>query len=783
MARIIKNLLSISVVAMVVPMMAFGAQKENPRGTAVVRGDSEYTQGTDNNDLTRRSATSVITRNVSAGGRQSRVAGTNSGTSQGVKSRSGKNVVVNTLDTTRSAVKSSVVRSGATQKKQNSVNVSRATRKTPVFNDISKIGNGYMSCRDAYATCMDQFCADTNPSYGRCFCSDKFLDYRETSEKLDSAVSMLAKFNDSNLDAVDKTAAEVKAMYTASAGEKAIKKDTSASQKLLNSIGDILSGKTTVKKNSLNSLGVLDFSGFNDDGDLWGDDDSFSLFGGDSSNVADLEGKALYNRAHKQCSEIIRESCSSDAIYSLARSSYSLMISQECSVVEQKLNAKRASLEDTVRTAEKYLREARLEEYRAHNSADVLECLEKVDTAMRNPLACGPKYENCLDYTGRYIEASTGNPIYSNALFGLNNLIVLDGTADVLKANPGFDKWLESRKQFAETALDSCRDISGNVWQEYKRSALIQIAQAQDNKIQEIKDSCVETIKECYDEKSDALYDMAITDYTETEYTRGIAAVAARGACYDRVLACAALYGDPNGCKYDDKTKKITNAGGNKKCGLQSLLVYVDTVDSVKVAEGCELALSGYAHQLCDPQVGDPSTYVYPMGCATMTRASLRAKMETYRKTFCPSTLVEDDNSNTLLTASEVDAFNTNIMNQIIIDIYDELGIIYTGLCQNLGGTWTSADGGVPNISAINQAFYQTYYDTTVTANNINSLNLPDVGYCIISDEEHECTAQGFTWNAQNGCQPTAQWYATTCQDLLGGTWNSSSMTCSVTIP
>ena len=51
-------------------------------------------------------------------------------------------------------------------------NVSRTAstaRATAVFNDVSKIGSGYAACRDSYATCMDQFCANANDTYRRCF--------------------------------------------------------------------------------------------------------------------------------------------------------------------------------------------------------------------------------------------------------------------------------------------------------------------------------------------------------------------------------------------------------------------------------------------------------------------------------------------------------------------------------------------------------------------------------------------------------------------------------------
>lgn len=786
LAGVIKNLLKVSAIALTIPVVAFAVQKENPRGAAVsARNNPPLNQEMENNAAVRRSATSVIARTVSANSRQSRKTVTaRPATSLAAKARSTRAAVItNDVNKSRAATKVSVARSGVNTEKQSTKGVSRAgiARATAVFNDVTKIGGGYASCRDAYATCMDQMCANANDTYRRCFCSDRFTNFRETSEKLDTALTMLAEFQNENLDAVDKTAAEVSAMYMATAGERAIKRDTSASQKLLNSISSILSGNSvSTKNNTLNSLGVLDFSGFGDDGDIWGG--SSSLFGADSgSNIADLEGKALYNSANKQCTEIIKESCGSEAMLNLARSSYSIMISQDCNLFEKNINAKRASVEETVRTAEKYLRDARLEEYRAHNSADVNECLTKVDAAMRNPVACGENFEKCMDYTGRYINVTTGEPIYSKELFGLNSLVVLDGTADVLKANSGFDKWLDDKKMFATSALDSCRDLADTVWHEFKRSAIIQIAQAQDEKIQEIKDSCVMTIKECYDTQSGALNDI---DDTEMQSTGAISATVARGMCYDRVLACAALYGDPDGCKYDDKTKKLSDAGNNKKCGLQSLLVFVDTVDSIKVAEGCEAALTKYAHELCDPKIGDDANAVYPMGCASMPRAQLRAAMNLRMKTFCAQELIADDNSNIL---QDQTAFNTNVMNQIIQSIYEELGIAFTAGCEDdaeINGIWYTGDElSTPSVSLLNQAFYQKYYGRTITnVNQINELNLPEIGWCVIGDEAQQCNTLGSqyaTWQ-NNQCVPTEQWYRERCHDFLGGVWNSNTEICSI---
>ena len=762
---IMKNILKISVVALAIPAVAFGAQRTNPRG-----GTTSRSVETDN------SVASVISRSVAKDGRQNRSAVV----SPSVKARSARPTTT---------VARTATRSGAVTETQSGKNASRVqtARATAVFNDVSKIGGGYSACRDAYATCMDQICANANDTYRRCYCSDRFTGFRETSENLDTALTMLAQFQDKNLDAVDKSAAEVTAMYMASDGEKAIKKDTSASQKLLNNISNILSGKTTVKTNtSLNSLGVLDFSSFEfDEDDIWGE--SSSIFGdGSGSNIANLEGKALYNKAHKQCIELVQDSCGSEAIFNLVRSSYSIMISQDCNVVEKSINAKRAAVEETVRTAEKYLRDARLEEYRAHNSADVLECLTKVETAMRNPVACGENYEKCMDYTGRYIDVSTGEAIYSNRLFGLNSLIVLDGSADVLKANSAFDKWLDAKKPFAATALDSCRDISSVVWQEFKRSALIQIAQAQDDRIQKIKDSCVEIIKDCYDTTSETLYDM---DDTEMQSTGALVAVASRGTCYDKVLSCSSLYGDQDGCKYDDKTKKLTNAPG-KKCGIQSLLTFVDTVDSVKIAEGCQIALTKYAHQLCDPQVGDDTDIVYPMGCKDMTRQEVRAAMDVRRKNFCPATMVNDNEANTLSTSA--DAYNTNIMNQVIQDIYRELSVAFTAGCEAVGGTWTTS---APSINRLNADFYWIYYgvaiDDSTAVNSLSalhdldteSLNTHETGWCIGTSEQEQCLnlrPQYDTAWENNQCVLPEGWYRDQCQNSLGGTWNSVNHRCSV---
>jgi len=693
---LIKNILKMSAVAIVVPGVVFGAQQVNPRSAVNNARNVARSADTESNAAVRRSATSVIARSTVLDKRQSRpVVTARPANVRGATVRSARSVVKG-ANVARTASKSSAVRSGV-KAKTGTANISRAgtARATAVFNDVSKIGGGYSGCRDSYATCMDQMCANANDTYRRCFCSDRFIEFRDMSDRLDEALKLLAEFQNVNLDAVNKTAAEVDAMYSATEGEAAIKRDTSASQKLLDSVSEILSTKSkkthysTKSSYSTSSLGVLDLSSFSTtSGDPFSDSSSFggglsSAFTGGTSaykDISSLEGSDLYEGAMQQCTQITRESCGGDALFNLARSSYSILITQDCNAYEKNINAKKASVEDTVRKAEKYLREARLEEYRAHNSSDISECLNNVEAALRQTNACGSNYERCLDYSGLYINPSTGEPVYSQALFGLNNLIKLDGSADVLGANADFNTFLEGKKVFAESALNTCRGIADTVWNEFKRMALIQIAQAQDDKIEQVKASCVETIRECYDTQTGAMNSLA----GDVEASaKAISTIAARDACQQKVFACAALYGDVDGCKYDDSTKKISAVEG-KKCGMQSLLALVDTVDTVKFEKGCEESLRDYVKSTCAPADAD-TEHGYPWGCRSWSPATLRENISRRAETFCASDFGSDYNMNEgAKYGGKLKTDTEAIIDKIMAEVREDMAALLADECWNI---------------------------------------------------------------------------------------------------
>lgn len=739
-------------------------QMPNPRATSGVASS-----GRDGSrSVNRNSGSATVSRVATTA--QRRTTTSRAATTNNIVSSRNARTAVTPAGTSRSATVARVGVMGAMRaayaptntnsaRSATNVNASRAAvaRATAVFDDVSKIGGGYATCREAYSTCMDQFCAKANDTYRRCFCSSKFTEFRDTEAALDEAKNLLAQFENNNLNAVDKTAPEVNAMYTATEGERAIKNDTSGAAAMLSEIGDLLSGKRKVSVSSNStSLGVLDLDFSTSMDDIWSGGDASSIFSSSSgTDLSQLEGQALYTQAQKQCLSLMNDACENNAVMTMAKSSYNILISQDCNAYEKKVNSQRETIKQTVRTAEKYLRDARLEEYRSHNSADVNECIAKVKSAITADTACGANYKKCLDYTGAYVDANTGDPIYSPRLFELENLITLNGAngnTDVLSQNGKFNSFLETRKMFATTALDSCRDISTTVWQEFKRSALIEIAQAQSAKIEEVKMSCVSTMADCYDTQTNALKDF---DTTTASAAGAVSAYAAKAMCQDKVTACAALYGNNTNCQFDDNGKLTSDAAF---CGIKSLLAFVENVDTVRVAEGCATAIDNYVKQLCTPSTGNQG---YPWNCRRYGQAQLRSVIENYALQNC-----KDPTSNSTQFSELPDRVKQQVT-QAISDVQEELYDQLADACESLDGFWTDAN----DTGKLLTAFYSTTFGKSEEPTGNAALS----GHCVENSERTACLAYNTgretpvaTYDSVRGCVLTDVWYQERCTAMNG---------------
>lgn len=654
-----KTLLALGCMVSVV-CIAHGETPQNPRG---VSGASQRMERTQSDSVNRSATPRAHTQNISA--------------------RS----VSAPIQQSRSAIsaRSAVLSKPVVNNKSRSASISRsatAPRATAVFSDTSKLGTGYNTCREAYNTCMDQFCAAANDTYRRCICSDKYKDFADMEAALSSAKTMLQNFSDNNLANVSLSAAEVTAMSSATAGEAAMTTDKTAAATMLDQISDLLSGKT---KPTTQKTSTLDFSNLNFNAaldDIWAGSGSGGSFDTSTQDLASLTGTDLYNKVNEQCAQIAASSCEAQATQQMVRSAYGLLISQDCQAYSKSIDSQKEQISQKVREANKLLRDARLQEYQAHNSASVNECIASVRKDILNDSACGTNFNRCLDFTGVYIDAVTGEPIYSPRLFQLANQIKLENPN--AQENKVFLAGLDSFKNRVTSSLSNCRDDANSVWDAFKRQALIEISQAQDRKIQEVKDECVNTMKDCYDSTTDALNSF---DDSTSKRTGALTAKASAAMCKEKVVACAALYTPSDGvtCKFDNNNK-ITNAD---KCGLRELMNFVSTVDSVKIAEGCESALESYISETCAPAAGDTANQA-PYGCRIISPEKLMADLQNYAKRFC----IGD-------SEAIIDSETQNSIDKVMEKVQGQIGLQMQQLCQSSDGKWVSNPEDVRNATRI----------------------------------------------------------------------------------
>ena len=464
--------------------------------------------------------------------------------------------------------------------------ISRAAIGAP--EPAEKMGEGYNKCRDAYFTCMDQFCGTVNDTYRRCYCSSKLTEIQSRERALLQTANQLQDFRDLNLNVIDKSASEVSAMLSASEGEIAQSnaKDKSASAKQLSGISDVLS-KT--KKQSLSTQGTLDIAG--DINAIWSTTD---WAGGD--NLANLSGESLYNAVHAQCAEMVSDSCPDTATKTMVVSAYGMYIENDCSLLLNNLDKQLVSANATIRETEYTMGDLRLENYNNHNSSSIHECIAQVRQDITANTACGTDYVHCLDITGRYLNYETGEPIYTADFFQLSSQTSLSGDLLTNQTNRLLVERLNSMRDYAKRGLDTCRDISDSVWDEFLRQAITEIHQGQQDRIRKVKEECLDVVNTCYDEQNKSLKDFSNTDEA---LLLGSRLELSEQMCREKLDTCSNLYG-----------------GGS--AGLAALTTAMYDIVDQQIAQQCLTTLQAYTQELCAVS-GTDTLHAYPYGCRTYT--------------------------------------------------------------------------------------------------------------------------------------------------------------------
>lgn len=371
--------------------------------------------------------------------------------------------------------------------------VARAATTTSVTD--TRTGAAYEQCKNAYFSCMDQFCTLKNDDYRRCSCNDRVYDLTAKREVLQQAGEQLTVFTE-NLDVVGMTAAQAAAMKTASEGENALTDDKSTSKALLQAIMNSIRGEDSTVSGKFSDLNSINISF-----------DTANAFGMTDAGqaIAAYNGKNLYSAVYPQCRQAVKNDCT-DAALQRAITAYLMAVEQDCNTVQTAIENTQAQMKAAVREGSAMLDLARIENRQKHNSSDIATCIREVESAILSEQVCGANYHKCLD-NGEYIDISTGKPITGVVdFYKLQEMLVFqDGveSADQKLAsntnNRTFVSNFENRtKKFAGDALDKCVENADIVWQEYLDKALLDIYYAQKSKVEEIKRDCFDYVSSCY---------------------------------------------------------------------------------------------------------------------------------------------------------------------------------------------------------------------------------------------------------------------------------------------
>ena len=373
-------------------------------------------------------------------------------------------------------------------------------------------------------------------------------------------------------------------MTSATTGEliQSATKDNSASTLQLAGISEVLS-KT--KNKSLSTQGTLDIAG--NINEIWSTTD---LAGG--TNIANLTGEALYNAVHAQCSQMVIDKCPDQSTQTMVVSAYGMYIENDCSLLISQLDKKLTNANATIRESEREMNLARLENYNAHNSTHINDCIAQVRADITADTACGTDYVHCLDITGRYLNIETGEPIYSPNFYQLESQVSLSGDILTNETNRLLVAELNKKRNYASRGLDTCRDIADAVWDEFMRQAITEIYQGQQERIRNVKNECLDVVNNCYDTQSQSLKDFS---NVKDQLLLGSRLELSEEMCREKLDACSNLYG-----------------GGSH--GMAELLTAMYNITSQTIAKSCQTILQDYAKNLCAVPSSD-SLHTYPFAC------------------------------------------------------------------------------------------------------------------------------------------------------------------------
>ena len=278
--------------------------------------------------------------------------------------------------------------------------------------DIDELAQNTDYCKAQYTACMDNFCNVLDDNQGRCSCSKNLDNYAETEEALKQATIALEEVAQ-QIRYIGLTADQVESLFAETEAEIALSehKNNDASD-ITNQLAKVKKMIITIEPGSVsktdtgisfNVNGMLEIGNLTDG--LF-NLDSLNIFGNSSktNSISNQRGEQLYKTAAARCKTSVLDACTAQGVdASIITNSYDLEIDKQCIAYERNLTEANETMASTVRNAKVVLQNARLMVAQQKNAFTLRECVEELDSCMREDFVCGDDYENCLDPTGRYI--------------------------------------------------------------------------------------------------------------------------------------------------------------------------------------------------------------------------------------------------------------------------------------------------------------------------------------------------------------------------------------------
>ena len=321
-------------------------------------------------------------------------------------------------------------------------------------------------CQTAYFGCMDSFCMVDNVTGGRCRCSDKITEYdnRVFAIQKSNEESYIIQTEGADLLKMGNTAEQIYAQAQAAA-DKVTKKEIKPEIKGVD-------------------LSLWDKKNNDDDDDIWEEEEELTQL---DSDLVGTYGDKLHARAAGICRQQIPDQCKSSV--AMLRMIYTQKIQSDCAAYANSLDKQEAEVAEKLQTARRGLVEIATEQYKATHKGEG-ECLKEFNLCMQGEETCGEGYLGCVTFAAR-------DNLHDEAGGSKATQAPVDGFAGLTLAKTTLQQ-LETKAVFCQDILNTCVDVSKNVWTKFVAAVAPTLKAAELEKESELRTSCNREVSQCF---------------------------------------------------------------------------------------------------------------------------------------------------------------------------------------------------------------------------------------------------------------------------------------------